>query len=48
MKDKIITLGHGSGGRQSDELVSFLLGPFRSEEQAPSLRTPRSFPGGTP
>lgn len=46
MKDKIITLGHGSGGRQSDELVSFLLGPFRSRGAGPELEDAALLPGG--
>ena len=46
MKDKSRTLGHGSGGRQSDELVSFLLGPFRSRGAGPELEDAALLPGG--
>jgi hydrogenase expression/formation protein HypE len=46
MKDRIITLGHGSGGRQSDELVSFLLESFRSRGIGPELEDAALLPGG--
>lgn len=46
MKDGIITLGHGSGGRQSDELVSFLLESFRSRGIGPELEDAALLPGG--
>lgn len=46
MKDRIITLGHGSGGRQSAELVSFLLEPFRRGGIGPELEDAALLPGG--
>ncbi|NLA91338.1 MAG: hydrogenase expression/formation protein HypE [Synergistaceae bacterium] len=46
MKDKLITLGHGSGGRQSDELLSFLLESFRARGIGPELEDAALLPGG--
>ena len=46
MKDHIITLGHGSGGRQSAELVAFLLEPFRRRGIGPELEDAALLPGG--
>ena len=42
----VINLGHGSGGRQSHELVDTLLGPFRKRDIAPELEDAALLPGG--
>ena len=46
MKEKTITLGHGSGGRQSAELVSQLLESFRKRGIGPELEDAALLPGG--
>ena len=46
MKDKTVALGHGSGGRQSAELVSHLLESFRKRGIGPELEDAALLPGG--
>ncbi len=45
MTDKI-TLGHGSGGRQSQEIVAELLEPFRARGIGPEFEDAALLPGG--
>ena len=46
MNDTTITLGHGSGGRQSADLVSRLLESFRKRGIGPELEDAALLPGG--
>ncbi len=46
MTNDPITLGHGSGGRQSAELVSFLLESFRKRGIGPEMEDAAVIPGG--
>ena len=46
MNDTTITLGHGSGGRQSAELVSRLLESFRKRGIGPEMEDAALLPGG--
>ncbi len=46
MKDTTVTLGHGSGWRQSAELVSQVLDSFRKRNIGPELEDAALLPGG--
>ena len=46
MKDTAITLGHGSGGRQSADLVSHLLESFGKRGIGPEMEDAALLPGG--
>lgn len=46
MTKSTITLGHGSGGRQSGELVSLLVNPFRTQGIGPEMEDAALLPGG--
>ena len=48
MKDTAITLGHGSGGRQSADLVSHLLESFGKRGIGPEMEDVPSFREATP